>query len=127
MVTFGELFQYTLVIIGVIGLVNEMPYSAKLTIAMMLQDRKTSDEIVCKAFEDMGHKLMAVVNSYDHADSPFVVATMLIVANTMKTILPKDGQALVETLVSHTKTMAVNMDELRRQAMEQNNGEQGKR
>lgn len=98
---------------------NDIPISLRMTLAMMCNDRKMVDKLVCEAFESITHRLMAVVNGYDRSDLPFVIATMTITANSLKSLLNADGLGIVDKLVSNTTCMTVDADEFRKQMMEE--------
>lgn len=102
---------------------NEMPYSIRMTLAMLAHSDEMVSKVVVDAFKEMTHKLMAVVGSYDPSDLPFVVADMLIVGNALKSILTPDGQGIVDQLTSHTATYAIDLGELHRQMEQEGRGE----
>lgn len=98
---------------------NEVPYSVKLAMAMLAQNRELADKVVVECFDSMTKKMLAVTHEYDPSDLPFVVATMKITAQALSSILDDSGRSLVENLVSHTACITVDAEELRRQAAEE--------
>jgi len=84
--------------------------------AQAAHDEKGVNRVVQECFGDMTHKLMAVANSYDFMDLPFVLATMRLTAQAMTPLLDENGRQLMENLVSHTSCVTIDADELRRQA-----------
>lgn len=101
-----------------------LPISLLMTMAMAAHDDEAVQRLVCQAFEDITHELMAVVTSHDGSDLPFVVATMLIAANSLRTIMNESGNALVDNLVSHTKTITVDLNGLLDQMGASDGGEE---
>lgn len=102
---------------------SDMPISLMLAMAMMSQNREMVDKVVCGAFEEITHRYMDVVNSYDKSDLPFLVATMLITGNSLKNLLNEDGLGIVNQLVSHTACMTIDAEEFRRQMKDNGNEE----
>lgn len=100
----------------------QIPYSTRLAMAILSRNRQLQEKVITSAFEEMTHRFTAVINSFDHSDLPFAVATMLITGYAVKNLLPPDGVELVDKLVSMTQTMTIDMEELRRQAREESDG-----
>lgn len=107
---------------------NEIPYSVKLAMAMLVRNREMADKVVVECFDGMTKKMLAVTHEYDPSDLPFLVATMRITAQALSSILDESGRSFVENLVSHTACVTINAEELRRQAAEgEKNGEETER
>lgn len=107
---------------------NEVPYSVKLAMAMLAQNRELADKVVVECFDSMTKKMLAVAHEYDPSDLPFVVATMKITAQALSSILDDSGRSFSENLVSHTACVTINAEEPRRQAAEgEENGEETER
>lgn len=99
----------------------EIPFSVKLTMAMLAQNREATGKIVAECIGEMTWKFLGVAHEYDYADLPFVVATMRITAKSLSLILDDNGRSLADTIESHTECAAVDLKELMRQMREEGN------
>lgn len=97
----------------------ETPYYERLFQAVMVNDHDTIDAIIQECFVEMTHKFIGVVREYDFNDLPIVVAVMKVAARTLEMALDEDGKNFVSQLSSMTSSIAINLDELRRQAGEE--------
>lgn len=95
---------------------SERPYSERIIRAIMAQDNGTIKEVIQECLADMAHRFMSTVTSYDHKDLPLAVAVMKIAASGMEMTLDEAGKRLVELMCEQTSVIAIDMDELRRQA-----------
>lgn len=99
-----------------------MPYSIRLMLAQMAGDQEGAVQIVDECLVTMTKKFLAVVHEYDAVDLPLLIATMQIASKAMLPILSPSGQELVQNLVSHTQPMTIDLQEMRRQAEEGQDG-----
>lgn len=105
----------------------DLPYSVRLSVAVMTRNQEAVDGIINELFGTIGGELCEFARGYDFTDLPFVIATMKITANALSGILDDNGRGIVEKLVNHTACVTVDMEELRRQARGESDGEDEKR
>lgn len=94
---------------------GDIPYSAKVAIATMAQNRTAARCIVQECLERIAKDCTGIASEYDPSDLPFVIAAMQISANAMMQMLSDSGRYMVRQIISHTATVAVDVDALRRQ------------
>lgn len=94
----------------------DVPFSVRMAVAIMANDRRGADAAVQGALEVMSTDLCDFAKSYDMTDLPFVVASMKLMAQALSSMMDRNGQELADKLVSHTACVAVDMNELMRQA-----------
>lgn len=95
---------------------GDIPYSAKVAIATMAQNRTAARCIVQECLERIAKDCTDIAGKYDSSDLPFVIAAMQISANAMMQTLSDSGRYMVHQIISHTATVAVDVEALRRQA-----------
>ena len=96
----------------------EIPFSAKLTMAILAKNPKATEQIIAECIGTMTKKFLDVAHEYDITDLPFVVATMQIAARSLSLILNDSGRALADKIANQTECMAVNLNELKNQMKE---------
>lgn len=96
----------------------EKPYYERLFEAVIAKDNEAIEKIVEECFTDITHKFMGVVTSYDWNDLAIVVAVMKVAERTLEMTLDGDGKAFVDMICSRTSSVAIDLDELVRQARE---------
>jgi hypothetical protein len=92
-----------------------IPYAVQLAMAQSVNDKDTVNRVVEECFGGIARELMGIAQKYDYADLPFVLASMMLTAQSMTPLLSEDGQQLVRKLMSHITCVTVDADELRRQ------------
>ncbi len=97
----------------------DMPYYQQLFQAVMANDTEAISRIIQECFVKMSHEFMGVVRSYDFNDRPVVVAVMKVMARTLELTLDESGQNFVEQISSMTSSVAIDLDEMIRQAKEE--------
>lgn len=98
---------------------SEKPYYEKLFEAVIANDNEAVEKIVEECLVEMTHKFMGVVASYDWNDLPFVIAVMKITERTLEMTLDRVGEEFVDMICSRTSSVAIDLDELRRQVREE--------
>lgn len=107
---------------------NSVPITVLMAMASMSGDSEQFTKVVCEAYRELTQKLLKVVHEYPTADLPFIVATMLITANTVRGMLTDSGKNIVEQFLRNTTTVVVDKEELARQAgLEADGGGEEKR
>lgn len=101
----------------------KMPFSMKMTLAVLYGDRQAVDRIAAECIGEMVTKFLNVAHGYDYTDLPFVVATMRTAANSIYMVLDDHGKSLADTINNRTHCIGVNMDELRKQMKEEKENE----
>lgn len=96
----------------------EIPFSVKLTMAMLAQNREATSKIVAECIGEMTQKFLNVAHEYDYTDLPFVVATLRLTAQSLSLMIDDSGRALADTILSHTECAAVDLKELIKQMKE---------
>lgn len=99
-----------------------IPYSVQLAMAQAAHDEKAVDCIVQECFYGMTKEFLAVIHSYDFVDLPFALATMQLTARAVTPVMDENGRRFMENLMSHVSCVTVDVEELRRQAGEKNDG-----
>ena len=102
----------------------DKPYCERLFEAVMAQDADAIESIIQDCFVQMTHGFMGVVTGYDYNDLPIVVAVMKVMERTLEMTLDETGKEFVQMISNRTSSVAIDLDELRRQAKEAHeNGE----
>ena len=104
----------------------KMPFSMKMTLAILSGDRQAVDRIAAECIGEMVTKFLDVAHGYDYTDLPFVVAAMRTAANSIYMVLDDHGKSLADTIHNRTHCIGINMDELRKQMKSANKKSIGK-
>lgn len=99
----------------------EIPFSLKLTMAILSNDQKAANQIVAECIGTMTKRLLDVAHEYDYTDLPFVVAAMKISAQSLSLIMDESGRELAEKISSRTECIAVDLNEMKKQMEEGGN------
>ena len=99
----------------------KMPFSLRMTLAMLSGDRQAVDRVAVECIGEMVARFLNVAHEYDHTDLPFVVAAMRTVSNSIYMVLDDHGKSLADTISNRVHCIGVNMDELRKQMKEEGN------
>ena len=98
---------------------QKLPYVLGATMAMRIGDREGFNRIVALCMQDVSTELISLIQEYDPADLPFVIASIIVCANGMRSVLGEDGNGIVDYIINHTELTAVNADELMKQVKEE--------
>ena len=71
-----------------------------------------------KALDDVQDEINQLINKYDPVDVPFLAAAMFIAANSMKSVMGKEGRDLYDFLTKNIggAAAAIDLSELIKQA-----------
>lgn len=95
---------------------NGTSYALKIAQAILENDDHKIGQLYQEALTEMSGACCKVIEQYHHSDLPLVVAAMLMVANGMKSTLPENGLGIVNTLLTNTSCIAVDLSTLRQQS-----------
>ncbi len=87
-----------------------IPYSIQLTMAQAVHDEKAADRIVQGCFYGMTKEFLAVIQSYDALDLPFVLATMQLTARAVTLVMGESGCCVMEYFMSHVPCVTVDAE-----------------
>lgn len=99
---------------------NRKSYALKIAQAILNNDNYEVARLYHEAIGEMSGACCKVIEQYHHNDLPLVVASMLLVANGMKSTLPESGLGIVNSLLEKTSCIAIDLS-----AMQQYRGENG--
>lgn len=94
------------------------PYAVQMAAAILAKNDEMAAHIAGTAISEVSEKTLAVTNSYDYVDIPFVVAGLRVTANAFETILDDQGKLLVQNLLKITRSTVIDASEFVRQVKE---------
>lgn len=104
---------------------GKVPYSIMAATAILGGHPEGAEAVYQRAIEEIGGDCCKLIESYSHLDLPIVIATMEIIAGTMKSTLDSGGLGIVNALKKKTTCIAVDANEFLRQ-MGDNDGDNAK-
>ena len=81
--------------------------------ALVGKNEAAAAHITTMALESVGNDLIAVANSYDRSDLPFVVASLRLMAEALSGMMNDSGRIIADSIVSNTMTCGVDGAALR--------------
>ena len=81
--------------------------------ALVGKNKDAAAHIMTMALESVGNDLIAVANSYDRSDLPFVVASLRLMAEALSGMMNDSGRIIADSIVSNTMTCGVDGAALR--------------
>lgn len=97
----------------------KMPFSMKMTLAMLAGNRQAVARITAECIGEMVKKFLDTAHEYDYTDLPFAVAAMRTAANSLYMIMDDHGKGLADTISNRTHCIGVDMGELKKQMREE--------
>lgn len=94
---------------------DKVPFTLRLGVAVLTGDPKLVDKTLCDCMQEVSLELLPVINGRPTVDLPFVAAAMVVTANCLRSMMNKDAQNVIDSLVKDTQVVAINMTELAKQ------------
>lgn len=93
-------------------------FAKRLAAAVLANDRPAAFRVTADAMQEIGEKLMDVLNQYTSADLPFCIAAMQITSASMTGVLPDSGKDLVKNLMASCSAVVIRKDAFEQQMRE---------
>ncbi len=90
-----------------------IPFGLQMATALIGKNEGAASRITAQAIDSISHDLIAVANSYDMNDLPFVIASMKILSEALSGALNESGKIICDSIVNNTTAISFNADALR--------------
>lgn len=99
-------------------------YSVRMVVASMNGQQHIADRIACECIEDMSGSLNGLLGQYHPADLPMFIVAMRLLDKALDPLLNDSARNLVKNMTDRTTCITVDAEEFRRQAKEQQHGDE---